>query len=59
MTSSRACRKDSILTLDTLETLYPERSARLETEIEVEDIVLNEERPEKVIKIGRGLLKET
>lgn len=44
--------------LDTMETLYPEKSSRLETEEDVKDIVLDEDYPHQVIKIGRGLSKE-
>lgn len=42
-----------------MEILYPKNSVRLETRDEVEDIVMDEIRPEKVIKIGRNLAKET
>lgn len=57
--SSRVHRGDSVLTLDTLETLYFEKLARQYTRDEVKNIMLSKECLEQVIKIGRGLLRET
>lgn len=48
-----------VLILDALEMLFPEKTFRLETGEEVKNIVLDEDYPHRVIKIGRGLPKET
>lgn len=47
-----------MLTLDTIETLHPEKSSRLETREEVKDVVLDENYPHQAVKICRGLPKE-
>lgn len=43
---------DSVLVLDAMETLSPEKSIRLESGDEVEDVVMDEIHLEWVVKIG-------